>query len=63
MLTAVFDRLGELVRITAAVRGAKGSAPAPGPRPAYAIDRVRRRKVRQKHGQLVNRMVNKKAGQ
>jgi len=61
MLTAVYDRLGELVRISAAVRGAKAGRPAtPGPRPVYAIERVRKRRSRQKHDQLVNRLIKKK---
>lgn len=60
MLTAVYDRLGELVRIQAAVRGAKGRAPALGPRPEYAIERVRQRKARTKHEQLVGRLITKR---
>jgi hypothetical protein len=60
MLTAVYDRLGELIRISAAVRGARGKPPAPGPRPTYAIDRIRKRRTRQKHDQLVSRLIKKK---
>lgn len=61
MLTAVYDRLGELIRISAAVRGARAGKPAkPGPRPVYAIERVRKRRTRQRHEQLVNRLIKKK---
>lgn len=60
MLTAVYDRLGELIRISAAVRGARGKPATPGPRPVYAIDRVRKRKNRQRHDQLVTRLIKKK---
>jgi len=58
MLTALYDRLGELIRISAAVRGARAGKPAtPGPRPVYAIERVRKRRSRQRHNQLVKRLV------
>lgn len=60
MLTAVFDRIGELIRISAAARGARGKPPAPGPRPAYAIERIRKRETRQRHDQLVTRLLKKK---
>jgi len=63
MLTAVFDRLGELVRLTAAVRGGRGQAPAPGPRPSYAIEQVRRRRARSQHDQLVRRLIKKKVAE
>jgi hypothetical protein len=60
MLTAVYDRLGELIRISAAVHGARGKPATPGPRPVYAIERIRKRQSRQKHDQLVTRLVKKK---
>jgi hypothetical protein len=61
MLTAVFDRLGELIRVTAAVRGARGKPPAPGPRPIYAVEKYRKRKKRMTHEQLVSRLIKKPA--
>lgn len=60
MLTALFDRIGELIRITAAVHGARGKPPAPGPRPAFAVEKVRRRETRKRHDQLVGRLIKKK---
>lgn len=60
MLSAVFDRLGELVRVTAAMRGAKGGQPQPAPRPMFAIDRVLRRRRRESHDSLVSRMLKRK---
>jgi hypothetical protein len=60
MLTAVFDRLGELIRITAAVHGGRGKPPPPGPRPVYAIERIRRRHTKNRHDQLVGRLIKKK---
>lgn len=61
MLTAVFDRIGELIRISAAMRGAKGKPATPGPRPIYAIERIRKRETRQRHDQLVTRLLKKKS--
>jgi len=60
MLTAVFDRLGELIPVSAAARGARGKPPPPGPRPVHAIERVRRQVSRKSHDALVSRMVQKK---
>lgn len=57
MLTAVFDRLGELIRVTAAVHGSRGKPPPLGPRPAYAVDRVRRQLARQRHQDVVGRLM------
>ncbi len=60
MLTAVFDRLGELIRVTAAARGARGKPPQLGPRPIHAVEKYRKRKRRSNHDQLVSRLITKK---
>lgn len=60
MLSALFDRLGELVRVTAAVRGAKSGQPSAAPRPEYAALRVRKRIQIENHRRLVERMKPKK---
>lgn len=62
MLTALFDRVGELIRITAAMRGARGKPPAFGPRPVHAVERVRKRIREETHKSLVSRLINKSAG-
>lgn len=62
MLSAVYDRIGELIRVTAAARGGRGKPPPPAPRPASAFERVRARLRREKHDSLVARMVRRSAG-
>jgi len=63
MLTAVYDRLGELIRVTAAMRGARGKPPPLGPRPVHAFEKYRKQKLRRNHDQLVSRLItNKSAG-
>ena len=62
MLSAVFDRIGELIRVTAAARGAGGRPPAAAPRPVAAIERVRRRVRADRHRSLVARVLPHKAG-
>lgn len=59
MLTALFDRIGELILVTAASRGARGKPPSPGPRPAYAFEKARRQLTRQRHQQLAGRLLRK----
>ncbi len=63
MLTAVFDRLGELILVSAASRGARGKPASPGPRPANAIEKVRRRLTRERHDNLVARVLKNRRKQ
>jgi hypothetical protein len=62
MLSALFDRLGELVRVTAAMRGARPGAPSLAPRPPYALERARKARLHAQHDQLVSRLIKKPAG-
>jgi hypothetical protein len=59
MLSAVFDRLGELIRVTGALRGAGGKSPAAAPRPVAAIEQVRKQLRIEKHRALVARVLPK----
>jgi hypothetical protein len=61
MLSALFDRLGELVRVTAAMRGGRGKQPQFAPRPESAIERVRRRLAQDQHKRLTDRLIRKPA--
>ncbi len=63
MLSAVYDRIGELVRVTAMARGARAKAPSPAPRPISALERVRARWARQKHERLAARLLRRPSGQ
>jgi hypothetical protein len=57
MLSAVFDRLGELIRAVAATQGSRAKPPSPAPRPVSAIERVRRRAAIEKHRRLAARVL------
>jgi hypothetical protein len=57
MLTAVLDRLGELVQAVAAVGGAKPKKVQPAPRPVTAYERVRRNRRAERHRSLVSRVL------
>jgi len=59
MLSAVFDRIGELIRVTAATRGARGRPPQQAPRPVNAVDRERRRLAQVKHQKLADRLLRR----
>lgn len=60
MLSALFDRLGELIRVTAQSRGARVSkAGALAPRPVNAIERVHARDARSKHDRLAARLLKR----
>lgn len=59
MLSAVFDRLGELIRVVAATGGSRGRQPQLAPRPESAIERVRRRLAQEKHKRLASRLLGK----
>lgn len=57
MLTAVLDRLGELVQAVAALGGAKPRRVQPAPRPVTAFERVRRNRRADQHRALVSRVL------
>lgn len=59
MLSAVFDRLGELIRAVAATRGSNSKPATPAPRPVSAIERARRRATAEKHRRLAARLIKK----
>lgn len=59
MLSAVFDRIGELVRVVAASRGARGQPAQAAPRPVSAIERVRKRMTVERHRALVARVLKR----
>lgn len=61
MLSALFDRVGELIRVTAATRGARGKQPQLAPRPVNAVDRERRRLAQEKHQKLAARLLRRPA--
>lgn len=63
MLSAVFDRIGELIRVTAAVHGGRGKPPPPAPRPVHAVERFGRRRAKTRHQQLVSRLMTRKPEQ
>jgi hypothetical protein len=60
MLTAVYDRIGELIHVTAAVAGGRGKPPAPAPGPVSAVEQARERLTRRKHKSLVSRVLKSK---
>ncbi len=63
MLSALFDRVGELIRVVAATRGSRGGKPPPqAPRPVSALERVRVRNSRARHEQLADRLLQKPSG-
>lgn len=57
MLSALFDRVGELIRVTAGVRGARTKQPMSAPRPIPAIDRIKRQSAEEKHRRLTARVL------
>lgn len=57
MLSALFDRVGELIRVTAGTRGARSKSPQPAPRPIPAIERIKRRNAETRHRQTVSRVL------
>lgn len=57
MLSALFDRIGELIRLTAATRGARSKTPMSAPRPIPAIDRIKRQTAEDKHRRLTARVL------
>jgi hypothetical protein len=64
MLSALFDRVGELIRVVAATNGSRGGkAPPQAPRPVSALERVRVRNAHARHQQLAERLLKKPTGQ
>ncbi len=61
LLAAIFDRLAEVVNTIAASSGAKPRKVPPYPRPVTAIERIRQRRIRAKHTQIVARVLPRKA--
>jgi hypothetical protein len=63
MLSALFDRVGELIRVTAVSRGSRNTkAPASAPRPVSALELVRARTARHKHERLASRLLKRPPG-
>lgn len=64
MLSALFDRVGELIRVVAATGGSRGGKPpVQAPRPVSALERVRVRNSRDRHQKLADRLLKKPSGQ
>lgn len=57
MLTNLYDRLGELVRVVAMSAGGKPRKAQPAPRPRTALDRARARRRKAQHNRLVEHML------
>lgn len=57
LLSAISDRIAELIQVTVAVNGAKPQKIQYSPRPITAGERVRRRRRESKHRTLVSRML------
>lgn len=57
LLAAIFDRLAEIPNAIAASNGAKPRKVPPYPRPVTAIEKVRERRRRLKHTQVVARVL------
>ncbi len=57
MLTALYDRVGELIQAVVASSGVKPRQVPPGPRPTTAMDRVSTTSRRSKHEALVARVA------
>lgn len=54
MLTNLYDRVGELIRVTAMAAGSRPKRAQPAPRPRTALDRVRARRRKAQHSLLVS---------
>ena len=52
----IYDRLGELIGVTIASRGARPGRIPPAPRPVTAMDRVRAEQRGAKHREIVRRV-------
>jgi hypothetical protein len=56
-LTAIIDRLGEVVQAQIASGGGTPRSVKPQPRPRTAMDKLRERKRREQHRKIVSRVV------
>lgn len=63
LLSAVVDRLAELIQTVAAGHGAKPRQITPAPRPVTATERMRDRQRARKHRSIVARVLPHKAEQ
>lgn len=61
MLTNIYDRLAELIRVQAMAAGGKPKKAPPAPRPLTALDRVRARRRKRQHNRLVSVLLPHKA--
>lgn len=61
LLSAINDRMGELINVLAAVNGAKPQSLKYTTRPVTALDRVRVRRRETTHKTLVSRLLPHKA--
>lgn len=57
MLTAILDRLGEVVQAIASSAGAKPRKLKPAPRPVTAMETLRHKRSEHKHRQIVARVL------
>ena len=62
LLTVLGDKISELTLTVAASAGVKPGRLQPLPRPALAVDRLRRQRSRAKHAALVARVLPKEGG-
>ncbi len=57
LLSVLGDRIGELIHVVAATKGAKPKPLRPLPRPSSALQRLRARRRRAKHDSVVARLL------
>lgn len=61
LLTSLYDRVGELVRVSVAATGSRPKRLQPAPRPVTALDRARARRRKAQHQRLVTTMLPHRA--
>jgi hypothetical protein len=57
LLTALLDRVAELIHVVAMTAGAKPGRRTPAPRPVTALDRVRQRRRETQHQRVVAKLL------
>lgn len=62
LLSQILDRLGEVVQVSAAGRGARNHRVEPAPRPTTAIRKYKDRQRQERHLALVAQVLPHKAG-